>query len=111
MRHYTHAPARHALAFAILAALSAPVLAQTATQAAPAATAAADAPAQDDADADAKNDAKTLDTVRVTGSRIPPRAGFDTLEPATVVAGEAIRERGMINVADALNQLEEYRRE
>ena len=104
MRHYTHAPARHALAFAILAALSAPVLAQTATQAAPAATAAADAPAQDDADADAKNDAKTLDTVRVTGSRIPPRAGFDTLEPATVVAGEAIRERGMINVADALNQ-------
>ena len=39
MRHYTHAPARHALAFAILAALSAPVLAQTATQAAPAAIA------------------------------------------------------------------------
>lgn len=46
---------------------------------------------------------RTLDTIIVTGSRIP-RAGFDTLEPATVVTAEAIRERGMINVADALNQ-------
>ena len=98
MRQPTFAPTRHALAFAILTALSAPALAQNAAQTSPPATPATDAPAQAD------EDAKTLDTVKVTGSRIPPRAGFDTLEPATVLSGEAIRERGMINVADALNQ-------
>ncbi len=49
------------------------------------------------------DEATELDAITVTGSRIP-RAGLDTLEPATVVTGEAIRERGMINVADALNQ-------
>ena len=53
--------------------------------------------------ADQESGPRTLDTITVTGSRIP-RAGFDTLEPATVVTGESIRERGMINVADALNQ-------
>lgn len=100
MRQHTFAPARHALAFAILSALSTGALAQTAAQAKPADAQAAST----GADAQDKEEAKTLDTVKVTGSRIPPRAGFDTLEPATVVSGEAIRERGMINVADALNQ-------
>ncbi len=56
-------------------------------------------------DEDAKETTpQTLDAVQVTGSRIPSRAGFNTLEPATVVTGEDIRMRGMINVADALNQ-------
>ena len=81
MRQPTFAPTRHALAFAILTALSAPALAQNAAQTSPPATPATDAPAQAD------EDAKTLDTVKVTGSRIPPRAGFDTLEPATVLSG------------------------
>ncbi len=44
------------------------------------------------------------DAIVVTGSRIP-RAGFDTLEPATVVDSEYIQDRGLTNVADALNEL------
>ncbi len=40
----------------------------------------------------------------VTGSRIK-RAGFDTLEPATVIDEEYIENRGLTNVADALNEL------
>lgn len=92
--------ARRPLAVAILVALATtsalPAFAQQPT-AAP-----AQAPATD-AEAGTAASAQTLDTVTVTGSRIP-RAGFDTLEPATVVTGESIRERGMINVADALNQ-------
>jgi len=47
--------------------------------------------------------ATELDTVVVTGSRIR-RAGFDTLEPATVVTREAIVAQGITNVADALNR-------
>lgn len=47
--------------------------------------------------------AKTLDTVQVTGSRIR-RAGFDTLEPATVISREAIEVRGFTNLADVLNE-------
>ena len=92
--------ARRPLAVAILVALATtsalPAFAQQPT-AAP-----AQAPATD-AEAGTAASAQMLDTVTVTGSRIP-RAGFDTLEPATVVTGESIRERGMINVADALNQ-------
>jgi outer membrane receptor protein involved in Fe transport len=45
-----------------------------------------------------------LDAVKVTGSRIQ-RAGFDTLEPATVVGQEYLQERGITNVADALNEI------
>jgi outer membrane receptor protein involved in Fe transport len=45
-----------------------------------------------------------LDTIIVTGSRIR-RAGFDTLEPATVVDREYIDARGITNVADALNEI------
>jgi len=89
---------RRPLATAILIALTAsaaPAFAQQVTG-----PSQAEAPADGD---DAAASAQTLDTVTVTGSRIP-RAGFDTLEPATVLGGESIRERGMINVADALNQ-------
>jgi outer membrane receptor protein involved in Fe transport len=46
---------------------------------------------------------KALTEVVVTGSRIV-RAGFDTLEPATVVTGEYIESRGLTNIADALNE-------
>lgn len=51
----------------------------------------------------AKSKPATLDQVRVTGSRIP-RAGFDTLEPATVITKEYIDARGLTNVADAVNE-------
>ncbi len=42
--------------------------------------------------------------MQVTGTRIF-RAGFDTLEPATVVTRERIEQRGITNIADALNEL------
>ena len=44
-------------------------------------------------------------TIVVTGSRIPRRAGFDTLEPATVVSSEYLEARGLTNIADALNEI------
>ncbi|NZA24981.1 TonB-dependent receptor [Luteimonas sp. SJ-92] len=49
-------------------------------------------------------EATQLDAIIVTGSRIR-RAGFDTLEPATVVSREYIDERGLTNIADALNEI------
>jgi outer membrane receptor protein involved in Fe transport len=45
-----------------------------------------------------------LETMVVTGSRIP-RAGFDTLEPATVITRDYLDTRGLTNVADALNEI------
>ncbi len=48
--------------------------------------------------------AQETEEVIVTGSRIR-RAGFDTLEPATVVTKEYIDLRGLTNVADALNEI------
>jgi outer membrane receptor protein involved in Fe transport len=54
-------------------------------------------------EADAEAD-KELSTFQVTGSRIP-RAGFDTLEPAIVVTRDYIDNRGLTNVADALNEM------
>lgn len=42
--------------------------------------------------------------ILVTGSRIR-RAGFDTLEPATVVSEKYLEARGLTNVADALNEI------
>ena len=61
--------------------------------------------AQDKKDEQAKKDAKaasqSVEKVTVTGSRIN-RAGFDTLEPATVVTREAIEKLGITNIADAL---------
>ncbi len=50
------------------------------------------------------SDVTELDTIFVTGSRIR-RAGFDTLEPATVVTRQYIDDRGITNVADALNEI------
>ncbi len=46
---------------------------------------------------------KGMSEVVVTGSRIV-RAGYDTLEPASVVTAEYIESRGLTNVADALNE-------
>jgi outer membrane receptor protein involved in Fe transport len=48
-------------------------------------------------------DEKSLTEVVVTGSRIV-RAGYDTLEPASVVSAEYIESRGLTNIADALNE-------
>lgn len=77
----------------IVMALSTPAFAQTAPEEEPA--------TQESAASKAATD---LETVVVTGSRIR-RAGFDTLEPATVVSREYINERGITNVADALNEI------
>ncbi|TRW14675.1 TonB-dependent receptor domain-containing protein [Glacieibacterium frigidum] len=44
------------------------------------------------------------EAIVVTGSRIA-RAGFDSLEPATVVSSEYLKARGLTNVADALNEI------
>lgn len=49
-------------------------------------------------------DDEELDSIVVTGSRIR-RAGFDTLEPASVVSSEYLETRGITNVADALNEI------
>ena len=49
------------------------------------------------------NEDKVMTEVVVTGSRIV-RAGYDTLEPASVISGEYIRSRGLTNIADALNE-------
>lgn len=46
---------------------------------------------------------RAMTEVVVTGSRIV-RAGYDTLEPATVVTGDYIESRGLTNIADALNE-------
>ena len=54
--------------------------------------------------ADESADAKEGESIVVTGSRIR-RAGFDTLEPATVVSSEYLEARGLTNVADALNEI------
>jgi outer membrane receptor protein involved in Fe transport len=76
MRSRTRFPARSGLlAAAVAAALSTPAYAQDPTE-----------------------------EIVVTGSRIR-RAGFDTLEPATVVSKEYIDLRGLTNVADALNEI------
>ena len=60
------------------------------------------------ADADKKKKtpekAAQLESVIVTGSRIP-RAGFDTLEPATVITRDYLDVRGLTNIADALNEI------
>ena len=47
------------------------------------------------------NKNQSIEKVTVTGSRIV-RAGFDTLEPATVVTRKTIESLGLTNVADAL---------
>jgi outer membrane receptor protein involved in Fe transport len=56
-----------------------------------------------DTNGEGKPDDKRDTEVLVTGSRIK-RPGFDTLEPALVVSGDYVRNRGLTNVADALNE-------
>ena len=92
-----HRLRRSPLACATVAALSLLVAAPIAAQ---------DAQAEDEREeATAEGDEpQTLDAIQVTGSRIF-RAGFDTLEPATVITRERIEQRGFTNIADALNEL------
>ncbi|MEO8062537.1 MAG: TonB-dependent receptor [Pseudomonadota bacterium] len=59
--------------------------------------------AQEDRPDDTADDPREAE-VLVTGSRIK-RAGLDTLEPALIVTGEYLRNRGLTNVADALNEM------
>lgn len=54
--------------------------------------------------APAAEEGESQAAIVVTGSRIK-RAGFDTLEPATVVSSEYLDARGLTNVADALNEI------
>lgn len=49
-------------------------------------------------------DEENIEEVTVTGSRIP-RAGFDTLQPAIVVDGEFLEDRGFTDVGSALFEL------
>ena len=92
--------ARLPLALAIVSTLYGPYLFAQAAQAA-----AQEAETEEQSAANADEDSeRTLETVQVTGSRIF-RAGFDTLEPATVVTRERIEQRGITNIADALNEL------
>ena len=54
-------------------------------------------------EAQSGSDDKAMTEVTVTGSRIV-RAGYDTLEPASIVTSEYIESRGLTNIADALNE-------
>jgi outer membrane receptor protein involved in Fe transport len=93
--------------FAALATTSLPVLAADVTRTATVVAAAAQAAPQDvedEAGGDEAEGERRLETIVVTGSRIR-RAGFDTLEPAIVVDADYVRNRGLTNVADALNEI------
>ena len=46
----------------------------------------------------------TIEEIIVTGSRIP-RAGFETLQPATVLSNEEIELRGAVSIARMINEL------
>lgn len=59
------------------------------------------------ADQSATSDDVALEEIVVTGSRIT-RAGFDTLQPATVIDSEFISMRGFDNAAQALNELPQF---
>lgn len=48
-----------------------------------------------------------IETMVVTGSRIP-RAGFDTMLPATVINSEFLEAGGFTNAADALNEVPSF---
>jgi iron complex outermembrane receptor protein len=62
------------------------------------------AEATEDADTEQTTGAPTGDEIVITGSRIP-RANFDTPQPAVVMGGEQIEQRGYTNIADALEEL------
>lgn len=51
--------------------------------------------------------ATEFESIVVTGSKLP-RAGFDTVLPATVVNAEFIEDRGITNAADVLNELPSF---
>ncbi|MEZ5561186.1 MAG: TonB-dependent receptor [Pseudomonadales bacterium] len=53
------------------------------------------------------DDGSYIETMVVTGSRIP-RAGFDTMLPATQIDAERLRIAGYTNAADALNDLPSF---
>ena len=46
-------------------------------------------------------------TIVITGSRIA-RPNFDTAQPSTVLTSQAIDQRGLVNAADALNELPQF---
>ncbi len=48
-----------------------------------------------------ESEAEQQDAIVVTGSRIP-RAGFDTLEPATTISGALVESRAQTNIVDTL---------
>ncbi len=96
MRMNNHVLKRSRLTSALLAALMVPVAGGAFAQDTSTTADEEEAQATDEA-------AQELDRVIVTGSRIA-RAGFDTLEPATVVTREAIEAQGITNIADALNR-------
>lgn len=52
----------------------------------------------------AQSGQSVIEEVVVTGSRIP-RAGFDTMLPATVLDSEFLEARAFTNIADALNEV------
>jgi outer membrane receptor protein involved in Fe transport len=86
-------------AFAIAAAL-APTAAGAQTEEQQQEAADIAEPIEDEQTAGAPGD----DEIVVTGSRIP-RANFDTPQPAVVLGGEQIEQRGYTNLADALEEL------
>lgn len=95
---------RRPLLIAIAFAMATPALAIAAPEDAKTSSApAAQATTAQAAAAPAERATTELEGVQVTASRIP-RTGFDSLEPATVITGDSVRERGMTNIADALNQ-------
>lgn len=129
----TRWPGRRRLMLSVLLALATPVAAQQthpgtapvdpahqpgsgaepspgAAPASPAATSAASTAAAATGTATATTagsaaaDPFALDRLDVTGSRIP-RAGFDTLEPLTLITRAYVDERGLTNIADALNEI------
>lgn len=81
-----------------------PAYAKAAPQSAPADSTAPRDEAAVSSTADTGDAATGDEEILVTGSRIR-RAGFETLEPATVVSSRYLEARALTNVADALNEI------
>jgi len=96
-------PIAAAMAAALLSMLSTNGVHAQETDAATA-EAAAESDDAESKKAKAESEISEIATVVVTGSRIP-RAGFDTLEPATVITRDYLDTRGLTNIADALNEI------
>lgn len=95
---------RHSLTLGILMGLSVPLSAQEPVEAT---AVAMDAAQETVGETETQADPVELEKMIVTGSRIR-RAGFDTLEPATVLDRTYIDNRGLTNVADALNEMPSF---